>query len=77
MKRLAILLPWFSFFLREKYTQGYICLALQITIIGWPVASVWATATLLTTDPVKQDNFVLRAIRPAFDKTETAMKSIA
>jgi hypothetical protein len=77
MKRLAILLPWFSFFLREKYTQGYICLALQITIIGWPIASTWAVATLLTTGSAGKDNFVLRSVRPSFDKAEMAMKGIA
>ena len=76
MKRLAILLPWFSFFLREKYAQGYICLALQITIIGWPVASIWATATLLTKD-AKPDSFVLRSIRPSLEKSDLIMKSIA
>jgi hypothetical protein len=75
MKRLAILLPWFSFFLREKYTQGYICLALQISIIGWPVASIWATVTLIP--DAKKDNFVLRSLRPSFEKTEMAIKSIA
>lgn len=58
MKRIAILLPWFSFFLREKYTQGYICLALQISVIGWPVASAWAIFTLMSNVSANKTNFV-------------------
>jgi hypothetical protein len=77
MKRLAILLPWFSFFLREKYTQGYICLALQITIIGWPIASIWATLTLLTPGAASKDNFVINSLRPHFNKAGTAVKRTA
>jgi len=77
MKRLAILLPWFSFFLREKYAQGYICLVLQISIIGWPIASIWATLTLLTPGAASSENFVLHSLRPSFDKAEMAMKRIA
>ena len=77
MKRLAILLPWFSFFLREKYVSGYICLALQISIIGWPIAAVWATTTLLIPGADTKDSFVLRSLNPSFDKAEMAMKSIA
>ncbi|MEP7278662.1 MAG: YqaE/Pmp3 family membrane protein [Bacteroidota bacterium] len=77
MKRLAILLPWFSFFLREKYTAGYICLALQISIVGWPVASLWATLSLLTPGAANKDNYVLRSLQPSFKKTEIAMQKIA
>ena len=78
MKRLAILLPWFSFFLREKYVQGYICLALQISIIGWPIASIWACYTLLTTPgAASKDNYVLHSLRPSFDRAGMAMKKIA
>jgi hypothetical protein len=77
MKRLAILLPWFSFFLREKYTQGYICLALQISIIGWPIAAIWATTTLLKPGAASKDNYVLHSLRPSFDRADMAMKKIA
>jgi hypothetical protein len=77
MKRIAILLPWFSFFLREKYTQGYICLALQISIIGWPVASAWAIFTLVSNASTSKNNFVFRTNQPLFDRSDAGMKHIA
>lgn len=77
MKRLAVLLPWFSFFLREKYTQGYICLALQITVVGWPLASLWATATLLASGAKKRSNAILQTLQPSFYSGEMAMQNIA
>jgi hypothetical protein len=77
MKRLAILLPWFSFFLREKYTQGYLCLALQITIIGWPIASTWATITLVSSGAKAKNNSILQSLQPSFYTSEMAMKNIA
>ncbi len=66
MKRLAVLLPWFSFFLREKYVQGYICLALQITIIGWPVAATWALFTLVGRKKAVKEEYVIRSLRPRY-----------
>jgi uncharacterized membrane protein YqaE (UPF0057 family) len=42
MNFLAIFLPWFSFFIRGKILSGIICLALQITLIGWLPATIWA-----------------------------------
>lgn len=39
---IAILLPWLSFFLRGKIFKGFICLIIQITIIGWLPAAIWA-----------------------------------
>ena len=44
---LAVLLPWLSFILRGKIIQGVICLILQITLIGWLPAAIWAAASLL------------------------------
>ena len=77
MKRLAILLPWFSFFLREKYTEGFICLALQITIIGWPIASLWSTLTLVSSGVKSRNNAILQTLQPSFYAGEMSMKNIA
>lgn len=44
---LAVLLPWLSFILRGKIIQGVICIILQITLIGWLPAAIWAVASLL------------------------------
>jgi len=77
MKRLAILLPWFSFFLREQYIKGYICLALQITIIGWPVAAIWAVTSLLASGAKARNNAILQSLQPSFYSGEMAMKNTA
>ncbi|MEM7161843.1 MAG: YqaE/Pmp3 family membrane protein [Bacteroidota bacterium] len=44
---IAVLLPWLSFFLRGKILAGIICLILQITILGWLPAAIWAVAARL------------------------------
>jgi len=44
---IAVLLPWLSFFLRGKLLKGIICAILQITLIGWLPAAIWAVADLL------------------------------
>ncbi len=38
----AILLPWLAFILRGKILEGIICLILQVTLIGWLPAAIWA-----------------------------------
>lgn len=43
---LAILLPFLSFFLRGKIIKGIICFFLQIFIIGWLPAAIWAVMSL-------------------------------
>ncbi|MFT3932356.1 MAG: YqaE/Pmp3 family membrane protein [Chitinophagaceae bacterium] len=77
MKRFAILLPWFSFFLREKYVQGYIALALQISIVGWPIASLWALITLIKSGEKAKTNAILQSLQPSYYERETSIKSIA
>ena len=39
---IALLLPWLAFFTMGKPISGLICLVLQITLIGWLPAAVWA-----------------------------------
>lgn len=45
MTLIAVLFPWLSFFLRGKILIGFICLILQITLIGWLPAAIWAVAS--------------------------------
>jgi type IV secretory pathway TrbD component len=45
MLLIAVLVPWLSFFLRGKILSGILCLILQITIIGWLPAALWAVAS--------------------------------
>ncbi len=43
---IAILLPFFLFFTVGKPIQGIVCLILQMTLIGWIPAAIWAVYTL-------------------------------
>ena len=43
---LAILLPWLQFFTIGRPIAGFICLILQITVIGWIPAAIWLVYAL-------------------------------
>ncbi len=43
---IAIVLPWLLFFTIGRPIAGIICLILQITLIGWIPAAIWATYSL-------------------------------
>ena len=39
---IALLLPWLAFFTTGRPIAGILCLILQITLIGWVPAAIWA-----------------------------------
>jgi uncharacterized membrane protein YqaE (UPF0057 family) len=43
---ISLFLPWFTFFTIGKPIAGIFCLLLQITIIGWLPATLWAVYSL-------------------------------
>ncbi len=43
---IAILLPFLVFFTIGRPFQGILCLILQITLIGWIPAAIWAVYAL-------------------------------
>lgn len=43
---LAIVLPFFVFFTIKRPIAGIICVLLQITVIGWLPAALWAIFAL-------------------------------
>ena len=43
---LAILLPFVVFFTIRRPIQGIFCLLLQLTVIGWIPAAIWAVYSL-------------------------------
>ncbi len=43
---IALLLPWLLFFTVGRPIAGVICLILQITLIGWVPAAIWAVYSL-------------------------------
>ena len=42
----ALLLPWLLFFTIGKPVAGIICLILQLTLLGWVPAAIWAVYAL-------------------------------
>lgn len=43
---LAILIPPLVFFTINRPFQGLLCLFLYITVLGWPIAAIWAVYSL-------------------------------
>ncbi|MEK6641081.1 MAG: YqaE/Pmp3 family membrane protein [Nitrospirota bacterium] len=43
---IAIFLPWLTFFTIGQPIAGVICLLLQLTLIGWIPATIWAVYAL-------------------------------
>lgn len=43
---IALLLPWLTFFTIGRPIAGIICLVLQLTVIGWLPAALWAVYAL-------------------------------
>lgn len=43
---IALLLPWLTFFTIGWPIAGIICLILQLTLIGWLPATIWAVYAL-------------------------------
>jgi uncharacterized membrane protein YqaE (UPF0057 family) len=60
---IAILLPWLSFLLRGKILSGILCLILQITLIGWLPAALWAVISLNNSRADRRNKALIKAIR--------------
>jgi uncharacterized membrane protein YqaE (UPF0057 family) len=43
---IALFLPWLTFFTIGRPISGILCLVLQITVIGWLPATIWAVYSL-------------------------------
>jgi uncharacterized membrane protein YqaE (UPF0057 family) len=63
MTLVAIFFPFVSFFLRGKIITSIICLILQITLIGWIPAAIWAVISLQNTRADKRNNKLIIALR--------------
>lgn len=57
---IALLFPWLLFFTIGRPFAGIICLVLQITVLGWIPAAIWAVYAL---SQYKTDQKIKRAIR--------------
>ncbi len=63
MTLIAILLPWLSFILRGRIFTGILCLVLQLTLIGWIPAAIWAVISLNNARADKRTEKIVRAIK--------------
>ena len=43
---IALIFPWLTFFTIGRPIAGVICLILQITLVGWLPATIWAVYAL-------------------------------
>jgi uncharacterized membrane protein YqaE (UPF0057 family) len=43
---IALVLPWLAFFTIGRPIAGLVCLLLQLTLIGWIPAALWAVYAL-------------------------------
>ena len=63
MTLIAVLLPWLSFLLRGKILAGILCLILQITLIGWIPAVIWAIISLNNERSDKRTDRIVTAMK--------------
>ena len=56
---IALLFPWLTFFTIGRPLAGIICLILQITVLGWIPATIWAVYAL---SQYKTDQKIHRAL---------------
>jgi uncharacterized membrane protein YqaE (UPF0057 family) len=57
---IAFLVPWLTFFTIGRPIAGIICLILQVTLIGWLPATIWAVYAL---SQFKTDQKIHQTIR--------------
>jgi len=57
---IALIFPWLLFFTIGRPFAGIICLVLQITVLGWIPAAIWAVYAL---SEYKTDQKIKRTIR--------------
>ncbi|WP_144212964.1 YqaE/Pmp3 family membrane protein [uncultured Flavobacterium sp.] len=63
MTLIAIFFPCISFLLRGKIFTSIICLILQITLIGWVPAAIWAVISLQNSRADRRNNKLIKAMR--------------
>ena len=59
---IAFFFPWLSLFLQAKIFSGLLCLILQITIIGWIPAVIWAFTSLNRMYADRRTRSIIKAI---------------
>ena len=63
MTLLAIFFPFLSFLFRGKILTAIICLILQVTLIGWIPAAIWAVISLQNARADKRTDRLIKAMK--------------
>jgi uncharacterized membrane protein YqaE (UPF0057 family) len=63
MYALAILLPPVAMFLKGRPIQAVVCLLLMLTVLGWPIASIWAIGVVNAANADARNRRLERAVR--------------
>ena len=66
---IALLIPWLTFFTIGRPIAGVCCLLLQMTLIGWLPATIWAVYAL---SQYKTDKKIKQAIEAVGANTAPA-----
>ncbi len=66
---IAFFIPWLTFFTIGRPIAGVCCLLLQLTLIGWLPATIWAVYAL---SQYKTDKKIKQAIEAAGANTAPA-----
>ena len=59
----AILLPWLALLLNKHIFQAAFCLGLQLTLVGWIPAAIWAVVVINKDRRDRQYREMLRVLR--------------
>ncbi|MFM8748907.1 YqaE/Pmp3 family membrane protein [Rhabdaerophilum sp.] len=62
MIAVAILIPWLALMLRGRIFQGIICLVLQLTLIGWIPAAIWAVMVINNDNQERRHRELIKAL---------------
>jgi uncharacterized membrane protein YqaE (UPF0057 family) len=60
---IAILFPPLGMLLAGRPLQALLCLLLMITLIGWPLAAIWALLVVNTSETEKRVRWVMEQER--------------
>jgi uncharacterized membrane protein YqaE (UPF0057 family) len=63
MIAVAVLLPWLAMLLEGHVFQAAFCLGLQLTVLGWIPAAIWAVAVVNQNRREREYREMLRVLR--------------
>lgn len=62
---IGVLLPPLGLFLVGKWFQSLLSLVLMLTLIGWPIAAVWAVLVMMNHDADRRTDRLIKVLRRA------------